>query len=189
MKQGNLSEKGLSTRDRIVREARTTLVDRGYDGLVLRELSDCLGIKLGNLQYYFKTKDLLALEVMRIEAEQDLKTLDIADGDPKVLLSAYIENLFYRWRGSSGVLFSMLTTLSMHKAEFKKLYRSIYNNFYRSVECLLLDLRPGLPEDEIALKARLITALIDGSSLQVNVGNVQKYLAALQSQAEKIALD
>lgn len=187
--KNSLSEKGSSTRERILSEARVALIANGYEGLVLRELSDVLGIKLGNLQYYFKTKDLLVLEVVRVEAEQDLSILEQTGDAPKEQLRLFVEGLFHRWRGNSGVLFSMLTTLSMHRPEFKKLYRSIYANFYRSLESLLRELNPGLAEHEIGLRARLITALIDGSSLQVSVGGVQAYLAAVQAQAERIALE
>jgi len=49
-------------------------------------------------------------------------------------------------------------------------------------------MKPNLSDDEIALRVRLITALIDGSSMQTQVGSVQDYLDQVQVQAEAIAL-
>ena len=48
-------------------------------------------------------------------------------------------------------------------------------------------MNPGLSDDEIAIRVRLITALIDGSPMQIQVGSVQQYLERLQEQAELIA--
>jgi AcrR family transcriptional regulator len=187
MKQANHSEKGLSTRDKILRAARNTLIEKGYEGLVLRELADTLGIKLGNLQYYFKTKDLLVLAVFAEEARDDLLALT---GEITELLPRFekmVERLVSRWRGNSGVLFSMLGTLALHHSEFKKLHRDNYANFYLALNPIVAELNPTLSESQRSLKVRLITALIDGSSMQVQIGSWQDYLAAIQAQAIAIA--
>lgn len=188
MKSARHSEKGLSTRDKILHEARSTLVAKGYEGLVLRELAEKIGIKLGNLQYYFKTKDLLVLQVFQDAADEDLLTLSDDAPEPIERFRKMVKSLVSRWRGDSGVLFSLLATLGIHHPGFKKLYRSIYGDFYAALDVMLAELNPDLPADARATKVRLITALIDGSSMQVQVGGVNDYLRAVQLQAENIAL-
>lgn len=185
------TSKGSSTRDRIVKEARKQLVEHGYEAFVMRELADILGIKLGNLQYYFKTREVLIVHVMEQEAAKDVLAIQSLRQNWNAAddaFSAIVRNLVTRWRGGSGVLFSTLRTLSMHNKSYKQLYLNIYRDFYLALEGPLREMKPNLSDDEIALRVRLITALIDGSSMQTQVGSVQDYLDQVQVQAEAIAL-
>jgi AcrR family transcriptional regulator len=57
-------------------------------------LADRLGIALGNLQYYFPTRDELVLEVIRAEASADLETMRATvglDASPR----SHLERLVY----------------------------------------------------------------------------------------------
>jgi len=185
-----LTTKGLSTRNRILQAARKQLVEGGYESFVMRELTGSLGIKLGNLQYYFKTREQLILQVIETEAAKDVLTIEQHKQEGKPANEAFrsiVQDLVTRWRGNSGVIFSTLVTLALHNKPFKQLYRSIYAKFYSALEGPLLEMNPGLSDDETALRVRLITALIDGSSMQTQVGSVQQYLERVQGQAELIA--
>ena len=186
-----ITTKGSSTRDRIVKGARKQLVERGYETFVMRELAHNLGIKLGNLQYYFKTREALILYVIEQEGTQDVLSIqaqrqkwDTAGG----AFRAIVREMVVRWRGSSGVLFSTLGMLAMHNKLYKQLYRTIYENFYLALEVPLREMNPGLSDEEIVMRVRLISALIDGSPMQIQVGSVQNYLDRVQGQAEVIAL-
>ena len=185
---GGFTSKGLSTRDRILDATRKRLISGGYDALVMRELADELDIKLGNLQYYFKTKELLVLEVLQIEADRDIRIIqDIRGIDAAARFRAIVKELVSRWRGDTGVLFSILSTLALHSPAYKELYRKIYSAFYEALVLPLTELNPSLSDDEVALRVRLITALIDGSPMQVKVGSLQTYLGEVQTLAEQIA--
>ena len=183
--------KGLSTRDRIVKAARQRLVDGGFEALVMRELADSLGMKLGNLQYYFRTRDDLILEVIEAEAVIDVQA--IADNleryeSPAAAFHAIVGDLVARWRGHSGVLFSLLGNLASHSDPFRQLYRRIYLRFYDALESLLNEMNPALTDEEVTLRVRLITALVDGSSMQIRVGGVKAYLDRVQQEAMGIAV-
>ena len=185
------TSKGSSTRDRIVKEARKQLVEHGYEAFVMRELAGILGIKLGNLQYYFKTREVLIVHVMEQEAAKDVLAIQSLRQNWHAAddaFSAIVRNLVTCWRGGSCVLFSTLGTLSVHNKSYKQLYLNIYRDFYLALEGPLQEMKPNLSDDEIALRVRLITALIDGSSIQTQVGSVQNYLDQVQVQAEAIAL-
>ena len=187
----NITTKGSSTRNRIVKEARRLLVEKGYEAFVMRELADTLGIKLGNLQYYFKTKESLILHVFEIEALQDVLTIQGHQqkwDTAREAFSAIVRDLVARWRGSSGVLFSTLGILALHNSAYKKLYRSVYQDFYLALEGCLGEMNPDLSKDEVQVRVRLITALIDGSPMQTRIGKLQYYLDRVQAQAELIAL-
>ena len=183
--------KGTSTRDRIVAAARKKLIEQGVEGFGLRDLATSLNLKLSNLQYYFKTRETLILHVFEQEAAADIEVIRAnqqKSTGAEETFRAIVRDLVTRWRGDSGVLFSTLGTLSLHNREFRKLYRSIYVVFYAALEEPLREISPGLSDDEIALRVRLVTALIDGSSMQIQVGSVQTFLDRLQAQAELMAL-
>lgn len=183
--------KGTSTRDRIVAAARQKLIQHGVDEFGLRDLANSLDLKLSNVQYYFKTRDALILYVLEQEAVADTEVIQAHQQNsatPEGALRAIVHDLVVRWRGESGILFSTLKTLALHNSEFRSLYRSIYTVFYAALEEPLRRINPDLVDDEVALRVRLVTALIDGSPMQVQVGRNQVFLDRVQKLAEQIAL-
>ena len=62
-----MTGKGAARRDEILAEARAILVDEGLDRFVLREIAARVGILLGNLQYYYATRDDLLEALVRTE--------------------------------------------------------------------------------------------------------------------------
>ena len=167
------------------------LIERGVERLALRELADQLEIKLGNLQYYFKTKDALVLQVMEAEAERDrtiIKAHVDGEKEPAETLRLIVRDLITRWRGDSGVLLSTLGTLAIHHASYRALYRSIYSDFYVALEVPIRRLNPDLSESELGLRVRMITALIDGAPMQPQLASKRAFLKRVQAEAEAIAV-
>ena len=76
--QKRLTSKGLATRQRILEAARAILVDEGFERLILREVADRCGMTLGNLQYYFATRDDLLATLIQQEADADIATIEAA---------------------------------------------------------------------------------------------------------------
>lgn len=156
----------------------------------MRELADELGIKLGNLQYYFNTREALILAVIEAEAAEDLARIRVHQSGasaPRDAFLAIVADLVTRWRGSSGVLMSLMGTLALHSDAFRQLYRSVYAEFYRALEAPIKAMNPTLTGDEVAVRVRLVTALIDGSPMQTQVGSRQSFLERVQAQAAQIA--
>ncbi len=181
--------KGNSTCDRIVAAARKKLVENGVDGFSLRELATSLDLKLSNVQYYFKTREALLLHVFKREAAADVAVIEAkrASGSEREGFRAIVRELVIRWRGDSGILMSTLSTISLHHKEFRGLYRSIYEAFYRALEAPVRGMNHELDDDEVRLRVRLVTALVDGSPMQTRVGDLQIFLDRVQDQAEQIA--
>lgn len=182
--------KGSSTRDCIVAAARKRLIDHGIDNFALREIADSLEIKLSNLQYYFKTRESLVFQVLEEEAARDratIKTHQQKSTDGADAFREIVQDLTTRWRGDSGVLFSTLSTLAIHNKGYRKLYRSIYADFYQALEGPIKSLNANLSDSELALRVRLITALIDGAPMQLQNNKKQVFLQRIQEQAESIA--
>jgi AcrR family transcriptional regulator len=53
------TSKGLQRREQILAVARNLLVEEGYNRFVLREIAARSGMAIGNLQYYFRARELL----------------------------------------------------------------------------------------------------------------------------------
>ncbi len=54
-----------SGRDRIMDEAATLFLNRGYEATSLRQLADVVGMKAGSIYYHFASKDDLLAEILR----------------------------------------------------------------------------------------------------------------------------
>lgn len=183
--------KGSLTRDGIVEAARKKLIQRGIDEFGMRDIADSLDLKLSNLQYYFKTREALILHILEAEATRDVAIIQAHHQKWNTADDAFraiVRDLVIRWRGDGGVLFSTLGTLALHNKVFRKLHRAVYANYYQSLEDLLRRINPNLDDTEIVMRVRLITALIDGSAMQTQVGNTQAFIERVQAQAELIAL-
>ena len=186
------TQKGLSTRDRILVEARTLLVDDGYEAVVMRDVAARCDMKLGNLQYYFKTRDDLVFAVVEREAMQDVEAIDaalMAGGDGPDILDAVILELLNRWRRKNGAaVYAVLNLMHLHNRKFSQLYKDVYNNHYAAFDRVIAQIAPGLSEEERQMRARLLTALVDGAGYQLVSGKRPQFLARIADQARAIAL-
>lgn len=190
MVQPGTTHKGASTRSRILEETHALLVEKGLDGLVLREVAANSGIQLGNLQYYFPNIEELLVAVIQSAAEQDIQTMQAAleiDADPDQLLHSLINELVTRWRTESAVVWASLSLLALRKGRFRELYKDIYAAHYTAVVEVLKRVSPTLAETEYQLRARLITALIDGAVQQTHSGRRDEFMRAVVNQARAIA--
>ena len=188
---GGSTAKGSSTRTRILAEARAALVARGIQGLVLREIAASCDIKLGNLQYYFRTTEDLALAVMAAEAEDDrtaMRERFDAAADPEAALRDLLRELVTRWRGESAAIYATLNVLSLHHEPYRALYQDNYLRHYALLEAAIEAARPGLAAADYAERARLATALVDGSPFQTRVGPKRAFVERVVDAACALAL-
>ncbi|NIK58449.1 TetR/AcrR family transcriptional regulator [Kribbella shirazensis] len=163
-----LTGRGAARRDDVLAVARELLVDEGLDQFVLRRIAARAGMKLGNLQYYFATRDDLLEQVIRAEFEHDVQAIRRAttiDGLKDAALA-----LVRHWTTGGGAIFVTMTMLAYHHERFRRLNHEIYETFYRDLGTLIRRVAPGLDEQEIRMRARLITSVLDGVALQLNAG-------------------
>lgn len=189
--QPDRRNKGAETRDRIVVEARRTLINDGYDALVLRTVAERLDMKLGNLQYYFRTRDDLLLEIIRREARSDLESMRVIVGQEQPALDALrqlVHALVGKWRADSGAVFTTLAFLSLHREPFRAMYRDVYADFYNELEQAIECAEPGHTRTEYQQRARVLTALIDGAAMQTQTGPRARFLDSVLEAAMRIAL-
>ncbi|WP_350278491.1 TetR family transcriptional regulator [Kribbella sp. HUAS MG21] len=164
----SFSDRGAARRDAVLAVARELLVEEGFDQFVLRRVAAKAGMKLGNLQYYFATRDDLLEALIRAEFEHDLAAVRRAtnvDG-----LTEAARALVRNWTTGAGTVFGTMSLLAYHHTRFRELNHEIYEAFYSELGVLIRRVSPDLPDQEIRMRARLITSVLDGVAMQIHAG-------------------
>ncbi len=161
--------KGRQRQQDILAVARRVLVEDGYDCFVLREVAARVGVTLGNLQYYYATRDDLLEAVIRTEFERNRR--EIAERSagrrpPREKLASIVRHLLNAWAREGGRVYVVMSLLAIHHERFAALHREIYGAFYEGLLPVLGELRPGRTVPELRRRARLVTALVDGALVQ-----------------------
>ena len=164
------SSKGEERREAIEAAARRMLLDEGYAGVSLRRIATKLGISVGNLQYYFPTKDDLIESVIIGETQKPIDLLgDVAwspdDASQGIRKAAGL--LIQYYASEAGRFYAIMESLALHDTRYAKLKADGYAHVLGHIEQLIGLVVPDLPADRAAGLARVLVALIDGASLQV----------------------
>jgi AcrR family transcriptional regulator len=173
MKEAPENTKGAKRRTEIVAVARTLLVSEGYDRFVLREIAARVGMKLGNLQYYFATREILLEAVTRSESADDMRRLEAIAGNgapAQAQLRDLARTLLRAWSKEGGRVYAVTLFLALHQPLFRQMQHELYQQFYAYLVPVLRKAKPGLRHSTLLGRARLITALLDGALLQLHGG-------------------
>ncbi len=182
--------KGEKRQAEIISLARLALINESFELFSLREISAKANMKLGNLQYYFPTKDKLLLSVIDQEAQRDIQSLRLIlakQSDPAQQLSSFCHLVIDRWRGENGKIFLLMSFLAQQNSIFSQLYQQVYDNFYSALVPILENIDPGKQSATYLQRAMLISALIDGAPGQITRGNKKRFLEQVTKEALHIA--
>lgn len=161
--------KGEARQRTIVKLARQALVEAGYDRFSLREIANQAGMRLGNLQYYFPTKEALIEAVVRQEFDDNLGTLSqIAGQDIQAdeALRRVALALVSHWLADGAKIYAVMSFLALHEMRFRALRDEIYTSFYAALLPFVKAVQPGLSGAQQKRRVRVITSLLDGALLQ-----------------------
>lgn len=162
--------KGESRRAAILAAARRLLVEDGYDRFVLREIAARVGVMLGNLQYYYATRDDLLEALIRAEFaanQTEVAAIAAGPGSADTRLAAITRHLIAVWARDGGRVYAVMSFLALHHDRFRALHREIYAAFYESLVPVLREIRPRASRAELLETARLVTTVIDGALVQL----------------------
>jgi AcrR family transcriptional regulator len=137
-----LTDKGSSTATRILEEAKNILVEDGFLGLSFRAIAKRTGTTVGNIGYYYGTKDDLMVDLA--------------------------EYIFDRWefRLQRDMPPSM-TDRRNRSLAVSKMMDTFYGRLRDSIDGMIADLNPRMAADTRALRAALITTQIEGLMILV----------------------
>jgi len=157
---------------RILETARTILTDEGLEAFALRDVAKRSGVQLGNLQYYFRSRDDLVEAIIEAESRANTEFMDALADNADDLVD-YVQRLVLlmvqEYTGLGGKVWPALRLLRTHNQRFKTVSREVYRRHFKSMVNAMH--RFGAPgqQRELLQKARLITALIDGASMQAHL--------------------
>lgn len=170
----NAREKGKKTRNAIITEARRILVDEGYENFVLRKIAQNIGIKPGNLQYYFPTKKELLWEVLTPEIDKyETKYKSICkhatskSGKILALMDFLLEDIRTK---STCTIWYTIWALAPHDEEVAEIMDSWYQKYIEALSNLVQSADPSMHPRRANHLARIITAVTDGMTNQIGFG-------------------
>ncbi len=164
------SNKGALRKDEILNAARKRLLTLGYAGLSVRDVAKTVGISIGNLQYYFPTKEDLVASVIEAEFESNLLTLsdvDWSEEDIDTSVFNVVSKLLYHFSGAAGQLYLITGFLALTDTKFQTLLSSGYGATFNSVGDALTQLAAKRSKNDQPELTSVIVALFDGAVLQL----------------------
>lgn len=163
------SRKGQERSEAILDAAEQLLVEEGHAALSLRGVAQRAGIRLGNLQYYFATREelvraLLARVLERATARVEARMSTA--GEPARALDAALDSLLEEQREPASYrLFYDLWALAAREPAIATEVRAFYTRYTHAVAELLLKAAPRISQAESRARGELLVALLEGLSL------------------------
>ena len=168
--------KGKHRIEEILRKAQEVLVEEGYPNFTMRNIAARVGIRMGNLQYYYQTKNDLLREMFQfaIEAHSGrfLRLDSLSGVEPQKLFLNVIDYLLTDLKKPHvRGLFLQIWALSMHDNFAEHCLEEIYEQYRQLLSGIITRINPGLPAPECDARAAAIQALIEGSQMSLTLKN------------------
>ena len=171
-------EKGISRLISILDAAREVFIESGYAALTMRKVAARAGISIGNLNYYYRTKEDLLRDLLEYVINHYLEEFDrrrqIAGHSPEKQLQAvltfWIEDLS---TPETTVFFPELWALGNHDPHIAELVDDLYAKARLPLNELIPQINPTLTKKEAEQIALYMCAAMEG--LTVFVGNSKSW--------------
>ena len=154
--------------------ARSILVDEGYDRFVIRQISARVGIKPGNLQYYFANKKellqaVLAPELARYHETYATLTHDKSGRNEAIL--AVVDFLLeeIKLKATCNIWYTVWA-LAPQDADIAALMDDWYQQYMGVLKSVIRTANPAISERRAGHIACLLTGLMDGLTNQIGYG-------------------
>ncbi|MBT4518597.1 MAG: TetR/AcrR family transcriptional regulator [Halieaceae bacterium] len=161
-------KKGEDRKDTILDAAYNLLINSGYYNLSLRKIADSAGISIGNLQYYFPSKDMLVEAMLDrvIQGYLDSFIEIRRHGTPQEQFLAIIEEVITDLGTKhTTVFFPELWSLSNHQKGVTKAMDAMYDRYRQVLVDIICDMNPALSADQARRLALFISSSIEGHTV------------------------
>jgi AcrR family transcriptional regulator len=161
---------GVEAAEQILRAAVNLLIEEGYAAFTLRKIADRCGLKVGNISYYFPTKQSLLSQLLediladyhqisdRIYGAQSLT----AEEKLSRLLVLWLEDIQTRWTTN---LFTELWAMANHDRSIAEKVDTFYQRGQDRLRALIAEINPGLPDVEQRLLSAYVASCMEGTTL------------------------
>ena len=162
----------IDRKTEILRSAIELIADEGYGSLSMRALARASGIKLGALQYHFRTWDALLIALVDYIETEIISAFDASDGSvQESSIRNLIEFMLDEHVGTSDTLFSdrlwaQLWAMEQVEPLVSDLLEEVYAKFLMKLEKLMAKQSVVNARAE----ALMLLSLVEGESLFVGQG-------------------
>ena len=162
--------RGRDGHAQILRAALDLLVEQGYRAMSMRRVAEACGMKLGNLTYYFPTKEDLVRELLdavisSYEIEFDAIVHETGVSAEDRLAEVCILILEDICTKKTTRIFPELWALSNHDAFVLERVQEMYARARVALEETIGEINPALPADERAMLALFISGSMEGLTM------------------------
>ena len=162
----------INRKTEILRSAIELIADEGYGSLSMRALARASGMKLGALQYHFRTWDALLIALVEYIEAEIIVALDTEGGfSAQPSVTHLIEFMLDEHVGTSDKLFNdrlwaQLWAMEQVEPLVSDLLEELYANFLAILEAMLAAHGAVNPRAE----ALMLLSMVEGESLFMGSG-------------------
>lgn len=151
----------------ILTAAKDIIVRQGFAGLSYRNIAKAAGIAVGNVNYYYPSKDDLMVDLAefifdRWDERFQKRVPASLTTDREVFLFSVDFMIRENKRERTAALLMEMWAFANHSASAAKMMDAFYGKMRAWIAEMIGRAQPGVPADQLALRAALITAQIEG---------------------------
>ena len=184
-------QKGLARLLSILEAARDIFVEQGYTSLSMRKVATQAGISIGNLNYYYRTKEDLLRDLLDFVINPYLEEFDrvreqageFPERQLQAVLNFWIDDLGTR---ETTVFFPECWALANHNSFVAKLLDDMYIKARQVLNELIPQINPTLTQKESEQIALYMCASMEG--LTIFAGHEKPWSARLDD-LKKISIN
>jgi len=161
-------QKGKDKRQDILDAAAALLIDSGYHNFSMRKVADAAGIRVGNLQYYFPSKEKLVKAMLDSALSRYLDDFfEIRQhGTPEEQFLTVINHVVFDLNSKrTTVFFPEVWSLSNHEKGVTKAMDEMYENYRSVLTDIIGEVNPKLSLQQARRIALFITASLEGHTV------------------------
>jgi len=193
------TEKGNERIRSILEEATNALVEEGFSGLSFRLIAKRAGVTVGNVTYYFPTKDHFMVELARyIFGRWDVRFRRDFPNELTGKMDIFLYSIRYmiqeNKRVKSNTLLLEMWAMANRSTSVMKMLDAFYAEMRSWIEGMLVEINPTLSIGKRRLRAALITSQIEGLMILIGPKRIaHKELSGLEDEAirhiRRLAMD
>lgn len=162
--------RGRRRREAILDAATAILIDEGYARLSTRKIAARAGIRPGNLQYYYPSKQEVVRAVLERYLERAVRAVEgrvaAASAAAPVRLQAALDGILADQESAATCRFFWeLLALAARDSAIAEAMSAFYERYWREVVGAFLGANPALGRPRAERRAALLIALLEGLSL------------------------
>ncbi|TCK93451.1 TetR family transcriptional regulator [Natranaerovirga hydrolytica] len=178
----------MNQSDKILLAAFRCIASKGYANVSLRDIANEAGVVLSQLNYYFKNKEGLLTELIRMMVKNYLTEIENClkiEKNPKkraILLIKYFQRSIKKNPENFKVLYDF-TQMALWSNTFKGLMKDLYKDLSKLIEkYLFADInKEELKEHSPSSLSRFIVGAMLGTTMQVLIDDEEDILMTLDT--------